>query len=326
MIAPVSNRDHEARRRRRARLAPRQGEHHVSPRPYVVAVDPEGEVIEAWSTKRLPFQATGWLADLRVELHGELIRLWGGSDRVLAATYGSPDSDLCDVENVLLYNVGARALRMVARNGLRIERSFSCPEPPIPLAGTGRHYMRYELSSRTGDFQAWSEESVLAEWTGIPMPVLTEASKPASIWFPLANADIEPLGLLEVQRPFAMRLVLEVPANVHVAPAKVIKPLADGTVAAFHCHDGSALSELSRRVSAQIALQPDAIAQKLVDDRHAVLGPRRLLHAWGKSVQWNPADDRCLALELLLRHGDRFALSGRLSAITPSAAAQPGHD
>jgi hypothetical protein len=153
------------------------------------------------------------------------------------------------------------------------------------------------------------------------MPPLTEA-EPAAVWFALAAAEIDPASALGDQQPFGLRLQLEVPGTRRVAPAKIVKPLIDGTIAAPHCHDGSALAELSRRVTAQIAVPAEAIATRLIDDRYAVLGPRRLLWPRAQGVQWNPADDRCLALELRIDHGDRLALSGRLFAVAPSASAQ----
>jgi hypothetical protein len=291
-------------------------------RPYDIVVDPEGLCVEAWSTKRLPFEPKGWLGSLRAELRGLLPSLYGGPDRVLAAMYGSPDREPCDVENVLLYNVGARALRVVAAHGLRLERSYVCPEPPVPLAGTARHYMRYACSPRAAGFEAWTERRVLAAWAGISMPLLTEATKPAAVWFALAAAEIDPSSVLGDQQPFGLRLQLEVPRTRRIAPAKIVKPLVDGTIAALHCHDGSALAELSRRVSAQIPVPAEAIAMRLMDDRYAVLGPRQLLWPRAQGVQWNPADDRCLALELRIDHGDRLALSGCLFAIAPSPSAQ----
>jgi hypothetical protein len=236
--------------------------------------------------------------------------------------YASPDREPCDVENVLIYNIGARALRVVAAHGLRLERSYACPEPPVPLAGTARHYLRYACSEKAAGFEAWTEGRLLAAWSGIPMPPLTEATKPAAVWFALAAAEIDPSSALGDQQPFGLRLQLEVPGTRRIAPAKIVKPLIDGTIAALHRHDGSALAELSRRVTTQIAVPAEAIATRLMDDRYAVLGPRRLLWPRAHGVQWNPADDRCLALELGIDHGDRLALSGRLFAIAPSASAQ----
>ena len=100
-------------------------------------------------------------------------------------------------------------------------------------------------------------------------------------------------------------------------PAKIIKPLVDGVIAALHTHDGTALADVSDRLRAQlpgsdasdIAQLPGSdasdIAQRLVDDDAAVLGPRRLVWPRASGVQWNPADDLCVALELRVEPATR---------------------
>lgn len=295
----------------------------LPPRPYEVVVYPGGRCVEAWSTKRLPFEPKGWLLSLRAELRGAVSSLHNAPDSVLAAMYGSPEAGACDVENVLLYNVGPRAFAVIAAHGLRLERSYICPEPPVALDGVARHYVRYAPSPVTAGFEAWTRGSVLAEWSRIPMPELTEATKPARVWYAMAKAEIDVATTVEDQQPFGLCLLLEVPPGGRIAPAKIVKPLIDGTIAALHCHDGSTLAELSRRLSAQISVHPETIGMMLVDDRSAVLGPRRLLWARAESVQWNPADDRCLAVEVLVRGSDRLALSGCLTTVTPSCWRRP---
>jgi hypothetical protein len=84
-------------------------------------------------------------------------------------------------------------------------------------------------------------------------------------------------------------------------------------IAALHSHDGTALAEVSQRVHTQLPTESvERIAELLVDSRVAVLGPRRLVWPRASGVQWNPADDRCLALELRLKPSSSRKLSGRL--------------
>lgn len=62
--------------------------------------------------------------------------------------YGSPEPGFCDVENILLYNVGAGSFT-TAKTGIRVERSFSCPPPPAAMSGsTPQHHMRYLTATR----------------------------------------------------------------------------------------------------------------------------------------------------------------------------------
>ena len=199
--------------------------------------------------------------------------------------YGSPEPGFCDVENILLYNVGAGSF-IAAKTGIRVERSFACPPPPVAMtSSTPQHHMRYAPSSHESGFAIWSEGSVLAEWAGVPMPQLSEATKPAAIWHALRQTMPDAPGAAGPARPYALRLLLEVPPGVNAAPAKIVKPLVDGVIAAMHRHDGSGLSELSARLAAQLpAASPESLAELLTEQRTSPLGPRRLLWARGRAT------------------------------------------
>jgi hypothetical protein len=285
--------------------------------PYLVAIDPDRRVVQAWSTKRLPFEPRGYLFSLRAELRSALKRLRANTGGVLSALYGSPAPGFCDPENVLIYNVGASHLSGAADWGLRIERSYGCPSPPEPLEAPAEHYWRYRVAPAAEDFSTWREERPLAMWSHVPMPALTDTPKPASIWYALRCAAIDVGLAADPSKPFGLRLTLGLAPGEHAAPAKVVKPLVDGVVAALHSHDRTDLVEVSRRVQAQLPTQsPERIAALLGAGRPAVLGRRRLLWPRANGVQWHPADDLCLALELRLERSDRRELSGRLVEIT----------
>jgi hypothetical protein len=78
-------------------------------------------------------------------------------------------------------------------------------------------------------------------------------------------------------------------------------------------YPGPLLSELRERVAS-------LASRYRYDLRSAVLGRRRLLWPRAQGVQWNPADDLCLALELRIERGERRELSGRLVEIKPRRA------
>jgi hypothetical protein len=236
---------------------------------------------------------------------------------VLSALYGSPAPGLCDPENVLLYNVGASHLSAAAAWGLRVERSYSCPSPPARLEAPAEHYWRYRAEPLAEGFSTWHEERPVAIWSHVPMPTLSDTTKPASIWYALRCAAIDLGAAADPTKPFGLRLTLGMAPGEHAAPAKVVKTLVDGVIAALHSHDRTALAEVSQRVQAQLPTgSPERIAALLVDERPAVLGRRRLLWPRASGVQWNPADELCLALELRLERSERRELSGRLVEIT----------
>ena len=114
------------------------------------------------------------------------------------------------------------------------------------------------------------------------------------------------------------------PADLRVNLAAITKPLVDGVIAAFHAHDDPASLDLvASRVAAELGASVDEIRALLLEDRTAILGARRLLWPWRDGVQWNPADDRCLAFRIrrvakaTTTHSDGLRLKGSLVEIEP---------
>ena len=284
--------------------------------PFLVDVDLKKELVQAWSVARLPFEPKGWLVDLRSELRSALKQLQLRNGAMLGALYGSPVRDYCDAENILIYNVGAGHMAAAAASGIRVERMYDALASARPLASNPNHYWRYGAIEAGRPFAAWDEGATLAEWSCVPMPALTEFAKPSSIWCAMRVADVQVAKTADLPRPFGLRLVLGAPPNRPVSPAKAVKPLLDGLIAGLHSHDGSALADVSERLHVQLPDEtPEHIGRLLVDSSAAPLGRRRLVWPRAKSVQWNPADDLCLAFELRVAPSDRFELSGRLVEI-----------
>lgn len=85
------------------------------------------------------------------------------------------------------------------------------------------------------------------------------------------------------------------PQNRAVAVHEAIKPLLDGLIAACHRHVGTETDVVAQRGADSLGQDFRDVAERLMTDAGAVLGPRRFLWPWRNSVQWNPADDRCVA-------------------------------
>lgn len=67
--------------------------------------------VVAWSTRRLPFEPAGWLLEFRRTLRAAVTALEAPAGTPLTAIYASADRSPCDVENVLVYNVGCAIRR-----------------------------------------------------------------------------------------------------------------------------------------------------------------------------------------------------------------------
>ena len=239
-----------------------------------------GGLVEVWSKRRLQFEPQGASVEMRRELRSHLLELIAGN-RWLYAEYISEDDSLCDVENVLIYNVGATSFRNAASQGLVFERGYSSPPPPPQgFASEFAHYSRYRLAEADGGFHLWRQSSMLGSWGPLDLSGLN----PASIWADVKRSDPRGLGAQ---------------SNL----ASVVKPILDGVIAAFHGHDGTDNDRVATHLSGYLGETREQMDRWLLNNQANALGKLRLIWPRGQGVQWNPADDRCMAVEVSIGLG-----------------------
>lgn len=284
---------------------------------YTIVGPHEGsQRVELWSVRRLPFEPTGWLKQLRGELQDAIRSLPVQTDDVLHATYTSSDDTFVDVENVLFYNVGTGCFAKAGGLGLRFERVFaSAPKSPTALSGSALHHHRYETAPRSGAFDHWERGETLASWTVPSIPLRPEPSA-ASVWLSMkVESDIKTFGESTSSEAIGMTVTIRQPPGKTLNLPAVIKPLLDGVIAALHSHDGSALEDVSNRLAGKLATSPSTIARALMETQHACLGQRTLVRPFQQYVQWNPADDRLVAADIIVDRNTNerpWSLSGEL--------------
>jgi hypothetical protein len=271
-------------------------------------VTAQAGVVQSWSTVRLGIGRTH-MPWLRRSLSAALGALSAGPDQILHAVYASADLTVVDTEQVLFHHVGAACFAKAARHGLRFERSHEVPPPPRPEPGPTLHHHRYELAPRFNGWRHWHSGLLLSTFTDVP---LTSLATITDVWRAIRDHTQPPDDRDTYHGPVAVRLALTPPTRRAPLPSAIGKALLDGTLAAFHSHDGTDVDELAARVGVRPI--------HLVDARWSVLGRRRLLWRHNtEAVQWNPADDRLVAAELLLdtRRADEWQLSGELRQVMP---------
>lgn len=254
--------------------------------------------VEAWSTERLPFEPRGWKRELREEIRRGLRQLEPREDSFLSAAYTSITAGRCDAENILFYNVGPGAFARLSGAGLGFTKvPLDCPVPPELPSGPFLHHHRYSLEPIP---TPWSQVNPIATVTGAP---LGDIANPAHVWWAVRQhlETRSPSGPVEV---FGMSLVLAEGGATCPSLAHLFKVLVDGVVAALHCHDGSRLDEVSRRLAGRLGIEERLVRDALMDDSHAMLGRTRLLWPFGShGLQWNPRDEDCVSGELLPDRG-----------------------
>ncbi len=273
--------------------------------------------VEAWSTKRLPPEPRGEFRSMRDEIGKAVAELECGPEQVLHGTYMSSVSERqpIDTENTLFYNVPTNCFAKSARVGIKFERVFAAPPlAPHPMGSRALHYQSYRLLNRRAAFSSWSLANVAASFSG----VRCRSTSVEAVWEAMRGDRELAVATGSLGSYFGLSVTVRPPAGT--APLNLVnllKPVFDGVVSSFHQHDGTDDAELGRRVAGSLESEPERVSQLLVDGSQAVLGSRRLLWRRGDGVQWGPADDRCVAGELLLgevSEGGFYELSGKLTA------------
>ncbi len=238
---------------------------------------------------------------------------------ILGAIYRSEDRSRFDVENILVYNVGARKWA-AAESGIRFERAFERPPAP-PGDRTGLdHYHRYEPTPTDEGWRHWDRGEVLGrfEIAGLgPRP----PAGPAELWLAIRQGDAQVLvEATPFEGPFGVRLTLQT-AQAPVHPVPMLKAVLDATVSAFHVHrPGPSLRDVAERIAGRLGVPAEDIIQELTNPRLALLGAVDLVRPYGSYVMWNPSDDRCVAAEFLSEGGgdlDGWLLRGELLDLHP---------
>jgi len=241
-------------------------------------------------------------------------------EQVLHATYLGRKHPAADVENVVLFNIddAGRSFAGAARFGLRFELAARCPTSPI-----GKQYpcgYRYELVPRSAGFRHWHDGRELASWDWIDLRAFSGEKKLEQVWLALARSDLHCASPGRAPgAPFAVLVTIRPPRGITPVLGGLVKGIFDGVVAAFQAHaDRSNVAVLAQRVSHHVTASPREIEALLLNQEKAVLGVvPRLLHVRDKGVQWAPADNLCVAGELLTEEPDAstWAIKGRIVEI-----------
>lgn len=276
-------------------------------------------IVALWSSRRLPFEPKGWLYDMREALKNAINQLIVPKDSILTATYTSPIEESCDVDNILVYNVGPRVFKTTCLNGFLLERNFSAvpclPEQPDFYS----HYQQYALAPLNQQPLHWAAKNLLASWDNIVIPGSTFNAKPHVFWQLLKENPVSIFTGDIYENYFGIELKLSAPHSKRSNLAAIIKPMLDGIISAFHFYQGEQLDQVSKRLALMLSSNPKYISGLLLDRSLSLLGGRRLLWPFQKNVQWNPADDKCVVIKLICTYFEDnvpMRLSGKLFSVT----------
>lgn len=267
--------------------------------------------VKAISTHRLSFEPKDWQITMRDELRSALKNLkLVTPDEFLVATYNSSNRTFCDVENILMYNVGVSCFRDLSGPGFVLERGFTS------LSDEFDHEMKYQIVPAPYVSKRWDLIEQIGEYS-FDAPRLTSDMKPADVWRWCKLGTLTSADIVDEQVPLCIKVDITPSHGQQLRPASCIKPLLDGLLCAFHAHDGSNLAILLERLSTHFQyVSPETIQQWLLNKEHSVLGQRRLLHPVKAGIQWNPADDRLVLIHINIKSpsDETTKISGTLHA------------
>lgn len=277
-----------------------------SPTPFVIRYSEA--IVEGWAARPLAFQPKGWMLEYRTALRSALAGLDATRGRVLRAQFASPEPRPCDVENVLVYNLGVSAFTHLRTREVVLSRAFVPPAPPEGDARLLVHHHRYDMAGDSGERPGGR---VLAHLSDLALrrPITVEG-----VWH-----DVRTAGVV-VESAHAGSLALSLTINCPDGGSPIlgiVKVLVDGVISALHAHDGTQLDVVAARLGQRLGVPAREVASLLIANPAAVLGTRRLLWPFRDFVQWNPADDMLVDLHVASAPSPSWRLSGSLRSLTP---------
>jgi hypothetical protein len=242
------------------------------------------KLIECWSSKRLPFEAQGWLLEMKQRLQQELSSIKGRG--YLYANFISNRADFFDVDNVLFHNIGNHVFNNLAVKGLCFERLYHRP-PKLASKQRYPYYSSYRVLKKNDVL--WKKDRVLAKWKNIALPSLDEIPDMNRIWFNMKRGNLS-IRSHDDYFNYGLELVIHGPADRKVNLTSVIKPLVEGVLASLHHHNGALLQEVSKELSEKLNIEKSIVSKLLTETKSSVLGERSLVLPYQKRIKWYPND------------------------------------
>jgi hypothetical protein len=93
----------------------------------------------------------------------------------------------------------------------------------------------------------------------------------------------------------------------------------DAAISAFHVHtDAAEARAVATRINAlDASLNRRAVADQLLDQSFNALGERALVSPYRSGWKWNPADELCVAAQVIRHAGSASSFSGEIFEMSP---------
>lgn len=291
---------------------------------------PNNGTVEAWAAEYVRHQAKDWQKTLATEITTRCGGLRPEDGQILHATFFGEKKVNADVENLVLYNIGA--FGKANDNGIRFELGGGA----MDVAPSGRKYpffYRYELVAEDNGFKYWQEGRKLATFDWTELNEFKTEKLLVQVWLAIARAyEIGKAKAFSSElapgTTFTVKVQIRPPREHLRVLSNMVKGVVDGVVSAFQSHtDLTIIPEvlpllMNDLKAAGVEANSAEIERHLYQEDRGVLGKvPQLVSPSGKGgVKWSPADHLCVAGELIRvdppdhRH---WAIRGEVIEITP---------
>jgi hypothetical protein len=263
-------------------------------------VNGDSRIVKFWSSKRLPFESnTSDIKSVKKELKTKLLHLDVSVNNKLKAIYISEEKDFVDVENVLFYNVGICAFPKKLKE-IHFERKFSSPKKCSERNKLFNHYCEYELVQQISS--AIKEDKILAKWEDVKFSKIRSNDKAESFWynFKKQSDKIKIIKKSNADSNFGIELFVKKPNKDKKNVFNLVKPMLDGLICSFH-NQKVVNNSLIDILHDRLGCEKSQIQKFLEDKKKSPLWEKEILKNYGKkSIKWNPADDVCTNVRLVI--------------------------
>lgn len=228
--------------------------------------------------------------------------------QIIEGVYSSQIEGYFDVENVAFYNIEPATFRNAAKNGLRARR---CRLHSDALSPGFPHKLEYQLTATPS-----IPSNCLVHLSFTPSGL----SRVFDVWWAAGEGQITGAGA--VTGAYGIYVELGSPTPLR-SPAGKIKVLLDGVIAALQRDpepDPVAVERLARKHQ----VDASSIKERLSNPIASVVTNAkegRLVRPFKAGVQWNPADDRCEEITLVLAESPSLICNVYLYALASHSCA-----
>ena len=271
-----------------------------------------GYEVMACAKIKIPFEPKPEQKAFRELMRTKVNALRPFGEQVLHAQYRCYAAEYTDIENALFYNIGTAAFgaalckeTSVYFERVQPDKIRSCEEMEF-------RYLYHYFWEPKDHCKRWWEKELICEWNRVPIEKINSTSKAIDYYLAIKNhPDLVTCFRTEDKRALGLKLQLFIPKTLKFSNVvRVMKPMIDGIICAFHAPAKISMDEVSER----LGVNRTAFFS---EEKTCLGGWPYISPYYQKSVKWNPQDERLdyVSIEPVIVDGEELSFSGQIFAV-----------